>query len=366
MPLHSLGGMERVSLKDVARALGVNASTVSRALAAHPRIPRETRERVRARAEAMGYRPDPVAASAAAKRWRGRAEAGARLAYVSLGGPVNRREPQFAGAREAAVRLGYRLELFAAGDARAAARLEGVLRARGIRGVVFRHAGARGRLPAWDWRDFAAVVLGEPPDGDRAFDYVCSAVTESHERAFAEVVARGWRRPGVCLLETPWLASERRRVGGLAAAALAAGRPVPPVFWLGAETSARALAEWVRAERLDGVLGQMPIVRERLAAAGIRLATSAQSALKAGSGRGTRRAGTGNGRGKGDGDGEIDFVVLQLAPGEAPELAGVEVDFVEIGRATVRHADMLLRQNRLGLPERPTVTLVTARWREAL
>ena len=50
-----------VTSADVAERVGVSRSTVSRALTGHPRIPAETRRRVREAADALGYRPNPVA-----------------------------------------------------------------------------------------------------------------------------------------------------------------------------------------------------------------------------------------------------------------------------------------------------------------
>ena len=49
------------TLKALARDLGVSAATVSRALAGHPRISRETREKVAAAAQAAGYVPNRAA-----------------------------------------------------------------------------------------------------------------------------------------------------------------------------------------------------------------------------------------------------------------------------------------------------------------
>lgn len=57
------GMPKSVSLKDVARAAGVSASTVSRALYRHPRISEETSNRVRRLAEEMGYTPSLLARS---------------------------------------------------------------------------------------------------------------------------------------------------------------------------------------------------------------------------------------------------------------------------------------------------------------
>jgi len=59
-----------ISIKDVAHKAGVSPSTVSRALSDHPRISRETKERIRRLATEMGYSPSAVARSLVTKRTR--------------------------------------------------------------------------------------------------------------------------------------------------------------------------------------------------------------------------------------------------------------------------------------------------------
>lgn len=56
----------KITIDDVAREAGVSLATVSRALRGLPNVAPATRERVRATAEALGYRPDPSAARLAA------------------------------------------------------------------------------------------------------------------------------------------------------------------------------------------------------------------------------------------------------------------------------------------------------------
>ena len=53
--------LNMVTIKDIARSLGVSPSTVTRALAGHGRISAETIRRVRECAEAMGYVADSSA-----------------------------------------------------------------------------------------------------------------------------------------------------------------------------------------------------------------------------------------------------------------------------------------------------------------
>lgn len=52
-----------ITIKDIARLVGVSASTVSRALKDHPDISRETKDAIRAVAISMKYRPSQVALS---------------------------------------------------------------------------------------------------------------------------------------------------------------------------------------------------------------------------------------------------------------------------------------------------------------
>jgi DNA-binding LacI/PurR family transcriptional regulator len=52
-----------ITIKDIAKLLGVSVSTVSRALKDHPDISHETRDAVKAVAQSMNYRPSQVAVS---------------------------------------------------------------------------------------------------------------------------------------------------------------------------------------------------------------------------------------------------------------------------------------------------------------
>jgi LacI family transcriptional regulator len=53
----------KITIHDIAYELGLNASTVSRALANNPVVSQKTRDRVRAKASAMNYRPNAMAAA---------------------------------------------------------------------------------------------------------------------------------------------------------------------------------------------------------------------------------------------------------------------------------------------------------------
>lgn len=58
----------KVTMRDIAAELGITAAAVSMALRQDPRISAATRERVRAVAERLGYRPDPLVSVLMAQR----------------------------------------------------------------------------------------------------------------------------------------------------------------------------------------------------------------------------------------------------------------------------------------------------------
>ena len=103
----------RVTQKEIARKAGVDASTVSLALAGHPRIPESTRAHIRQVAAELGYRPDPALSSIAAARWQGRRDAkGTALAFLAddLKTAEIELKLYLEGVRQQAGLLGYGIE----------------------------------------------------------------------------------------------------------------------------------------------------------------------------------------------------------------------------------------------------------------
>ncbi len=156
------------TLQDVAARAGVHRTTVSLALRDHPSIPSETRRRIKAIAEELGYRANPLVTALMRSRRTGKAVKHAVLAYVTNHPtrygwrPPELNEPDFfPGAVERAKDLGYKLEHFwMAEPAMTPARLSDILSARGIHGVLI------GRLPEGlhqldlAWERFSCVALG--------------------------------------------------------------------------------------------------------------------------------------------------------------------------------------------------------------
>ena len=126
-----------------ARQLNVSHTTISRALRNDPEISRPMRERVQAAARETGYRPDPMlSALAHYRRSRNTLPVAAELAWINHW-PNPRKLRTFKefnlywkGAFEEADRCGFRLEEFVLEQDMTLARLENILRARNIRGIL--------------------------------------------------------------------------------------------------------------------------------------------------------------------------------------------------------------------------------------
>ncbi len=331
---------KRVSLGDVAKAAGVDRATVSRAMSNHPHVAAATRDRLRALAQELGYRPDPALAAMARDRWLGRPRRNANvIAYVAGAGCATRaaREDVFLGAQAEAERRGWRLEVFARGDYPSAAALARVLAARAIQGMLLHLDRPGVELGGWPWERFAAVHVSLPPDRAPWLDAATPDVFETHLRAMREVLARGYVRPGLVLQGPRFLADELRRVGGaLAAWHEARGRGVPPPLWWleggSAAEQASGLRDWVSKQRLDVVLGQSDLVAERLG----------------------MRSGAG---------GALGYVSLSEGPRAAP-FARALPDLRGVGATALRLVAARLHERQAGPPATPLQVLVPGLWQD--
>ncbi|EIP99217.1 transcriptional regulator [Opitutaceae bacterium TAV1] len=278
---------KNVNMEAVARAAGVHRTTVSMALRGHPKLPEATRARIRAVAERLGYRPNPlVQALMSSRAGRRRAEGAgfeAELAFVS-------RQPQppewergrtayaqmFRGARDQAARRGYRLSYWWREEpGMTGGRFARILEARNIHGVLIaphRETGNRIDMP---WDRFCVMELGynliEPDFHRVVHDYF-----HGMKLALARVREAGVRRVALVLLRqtdekvhhlwraafvdeqrlwpqreriTPWIVNEREE-----------GRPT------------EAFARWFARCRPEVIISQTPtFITPVMKKAGLRI-----------------------------------------------------------------------------------------------
>lgn len=330
-----------VTLQDVADRAGVHRSTVALALRDHPRIPAETRRRIRALADKLGYRLNPLVAALMKSRRSGEAVKHVTLAFVTSyptregWRPEHHDRPDFfpgAGAR--ARDFGYRLEPFwLAEPGMTPARFCDILAARGIHGIIV------GRLPPRQhalellWERFSCVALGMTLRSPQLHH-----VTENHFdtalQAMQQCLDRGYQRVGFAFTD----ANDSPRVGDRWLGAYLLQQQKLPVrsrlpLCPGSPATREQFAAWFERHRPDALLvNHAPPVVAWLR--GLRLAVPR----------------------------DVGLVELEDHPDQGS--SGVYYDPAKIGALAVEMLVGLMHRNEKGVPIDQHEILLSGEWRE--
>ena len=230
------------------------------ALRNDPSIPPATRANVRAIAQELGYRADPRISELMALLKKGRVpqqeEAIAFvLPHAATGHPL---APYIAtcieeGSRQAHKR-GYRFDVFALDDLGIPpARLQTILRARGIRGVIFGpHRAITGAVEL-DCARLATVTVGYSVVAPSTHRIVIDHYRNLH-LAMAELVARGYERIGLLITPETDLRSRELVSAGFYSFARLRPKADRVEAYVGPREAA-AVQAWRRRERPDAVVG---------------------------------------------------------------------------------------------------------------
>lgn len=271
----------RVSIRDIAKQVGVSHATVSLALRNHPRISAALREKIKRMAEEMGYRPDPMLAALAHYR-RNKTEAPitACLAWINAcpGQEELRSHPEYdaywQGARAAAGRFGYRLEEFRIDGDLSPQRLHQVLGARGIHGILLPPHPLDAEWKNFPWEHYSVVRFGRALPDSRAH-LVASDQVANTLLAFEKIREHGYRRIGFVTSVAD--GSEHGILfesGTLAAQRFADPEERLPLFFLGNHAPAarqKTFTRWLEAESPDAIFTDSPDLRAMIESAGLRV-----------------------------------------------------------------------------------------------
>ncbi len=338
--------MSRISLKIIARAVGLSKNSVAVALADKPGVSEATRARIKAAAARLGYRPNPTVAHLMAQlrasqepRWQ------AKLALVNA-----HRDPRafsthptiptyVAGCEARAQRLGYSFDRFWLHDPELTpeAWLR-IFRTRRIAGIVIVGLMDRNRLPAQFapvWSAFPTIVTGvrtrEP-----ALSFACVDHHNLTLSALERALALGYQRPGLILDQVIDELVEHRFSAGFHTGQ----RRLPPsrqieIFWdlAAARHSPEVFAAWLKRTKPDVLFTLYNEVFDWLRAANRRVPR--------------------------------DLGVIQLEWRAArPEIAGMNQHNDETGAAAVDMVVNQIHHNETGVQEFPRATLISATWVE--
>lgn len=330
----------RVSLRDVAAAVGVSHVTVSLALRGDPRISTERRTEVEVAAKRLGYRPDPMLSSLSAYRQGKRpAEIRSTVAWLNQW-PDPRQLRQFhefdaywRGARDYAVKLGYRLDEFVIGRDISPARLQQILLARTVRGILIPPHNAMS-LPGFDWSDFSVVRFGTSVSEPRAH-IVTSDQKNCAAMAFEQMWELGYRRIAyVSAHRFDLNTGGNFRAGYLSAQDkhLPLRRHLAPLVLSEEETVSdeRALKRMLKQQRIDAILTSLPMLGTLLRRTGFKVPDA------------------------------IAVATLSLLDGHFD--AGVDQNSYEVGRVAMATLAGLIQQNERGVPSFCRRILVEGRW----
>ena len=323
----------RVSLKQVAAAGGVSITAASQILRREGRFATATRDRVLAVAAELGYRPDPVLSSLAARSFRQTQQTrGAGLVYITqLPKPYPYKRVRFhAEAKAVAESVGYRwqhVDLAAISDLRRRLRLWPT---QGVRGLILGQEAVGLFLEEADCQ-LPVIFLGSLHPS-RSFHLVQYDVERSVEMVWEQVLAAGYRRIGAAPMRHPVEISDDRVRLGLCtrhgALLPAVDRiPVCDAPFLDFE----AFAAWYRRHRPEVVIGFNNLQLYYLQRLGVRVPD------------------------------EVSFVSLNEEEDDQT-VTGCFQSNTELARNAVVLVDTLIRAGDRGRPATPIRTLVSPQW----
>jgi len=330
-----------VSVRQIAARLGLSKTTVGDALNHSPRVKAATRELVERTAREMGYVPDARISTVMAQVRQADAkdllplawlsttqaeESWSRYAYLA---------PYYAGAKERARQLGYRLEEFWTNEpGMSARRLSGILDAQGIGAVIVTYPARHLNI---DWQRVAAVSLGGAMLSPR-LDTVMTDHYFNFTLALKMAKRAGYRRIGI------FLAREMDRFSSHLLQATAhffyhsdqAATQLPPHFYEQESpdyysTLRRELSEWIGQHRPDVVLSHSIELVNHLEHVGYRV------------------------------PGDIACIHLGTDD-DASDWAGINAQKRVIGAKAVEAVIARLHRGDFGPPQVDTKTLVRGSW----
>lgn len=331
---------QRVSLRDIAKRLGVSHATVSLALRDSPRISTARREEIQALAKSLGYRPDPMLSSLSSYRnAKHNVAAQSSIAWINQWKDPKdlRRQHEFdaywEGAATYAEQIGYRLEEFVVTPTMTAKRLQQILQTRQVQGILI-PPHSQLKLDGFDWDAFSIVRLSASINHPRAH-LVSSDQMDCAVVAFRSIWNCGYRRIAYVTSKMSDRSTGRNfRAGYLNAQDMyvSARHQLEPLT-LNEDNSdgdVEQLRKWLEAVKPDAILTAIGNLPEIIAKLDCDILS------------------------------DVGVATLSLLDGHYD--AGVDQNSKEVGRVGMAMLAGLIHQNERGIPQYCRRILVEGRW----
>lgn len=337
-----------VILRDIAAALNVHPSTVSRALRGDPRLSPETRDKVTALALEMQYRPNPYLTTLATQV-RNHRVSRHRATIAVLDTCQREWEERYTnGITRRAADHGFAVEIFAtselSGGIEEASR---IVYARGIRGVVVLPVLEQTMMTEFDFSKMASATI-DPSLRHPMLHRACPDYFQGMQLAVDTLHARRYRRIGFCSCH-----EEIRRIGVRWLGAYLSWQeqgapdeyvkphinrmkdavPVDPkeleAYW---RQCRDAFAQWLEQEKPDVIISNSPNYESWLQELGYQIPS------------------------------DIAFASLGTFLGTQPHATGIDQRPEQVGAAAVDLVASQIYRNEYGIPLIPTTVSVPAVW----
>jgi LacI family transcriptional regulator len=328
------------TLRELARAAGCSATTVSLALRSHPSLPPKTQDRIKRLAIKHGYTRNTVVSSLMAQlRFSKQGRAKEKLAVLVWGENPNltkqnsRGVELHEGIRARARTLGYDIDLFWANEpGLTGAKLSKMLYTRGIRGIIVTSKPySRGHL-SLDWSHFAAATTSYTilrPNMHRAAPNFFQGMIE----ALRQLKRRGYTRVGYANLNDQEDQVNDAWLAGYLTYSYRSTQEIliPPL--LQPKHDKKEFSAWLLKYKPEAVITCLPEYLQMLTELGYNV------------------------------PGDIGFVNLDCLPSEE-SFSGINQWRRAVGAKTVELVVEQVECNEFGLPSHPKTTMIDGIWND--
>lgn len=333
---------QRVSMRDVAKAVGVSVSAVSLAIKNSSRVSAAVRNKIQEKIREMGYQPDPILkALCQYRRSKTTAPISAELAWINCWpNPKSLRlfqefELYWQGAFDEAKRCGFRLEEFRLQECESLGRMEKILRARNIHGILIPPHGAMWPLnwQEFQWNDFCVVRFGHSVMQPRAHLVTSDQLTDGMI-AFEHIWKRGYRRIAYVTTRDTTMKGTRFSAGFLLGQLKMGAKSRLYPLLMGDRKSLKEdqekLKPWLQKTKPDAIFTDCPGLHKLLASCGYKV------------------------------PGDVGLATTSVLDGGIS--AGIDQNSVETGKAAVQLLISLINHNERGIPVICRELLIEGRW----
>jgi LacI family transcriptional regulator len=341
-PLMQPDKTRRVSMRDIAKAVGVSVSAVSLAIKSSPRVSEGMRQKIQEKIKEMGYQPDPMlAALCHYRRSRSTAPIGAELAWINCWPDPKKlrsyREFDYywQGALEEARQSGFRLESFNLKECETFERLEKILRARNIRGILIPPHGALNiNWGDFRWDDYCTIRFGHSVQHPRVH-IVASDQLMDGTIAFENIWNKGYRRIAYVATRGSSVKTARFSAGFLQGQLkVEAKLKLQPLLLdeVDYQKDEKTFLSWLRKTKPDAIFTDLAYLPRMLTKAGYRVPQ------------------------------DIGLVATSVLDGNAS--AGIDQNSREIGKAAIQMLISLINHNERGIPDICRELLIEGSWKD--